>query len=449
MNILILGSGGREHALAWKIAGSPLADKLYCAPGNAGIAHEAECVALDIADHAAVIAFCKANKIDLVVVGPEVPLCAGIVDDLEKAGIKAFGPSKWAARLEGSKGFTKDLCKANKIPTAAYERFKGAAAAKDYVRKQGAPIVVKADGLAAGKGVVVAETVAEAEAAIDMMFGGGLGAPAWEIVIEDCLVGEEASFFALCDGETAIALASAQDHKRVGDGDKGPNTGGMGAYSPAPVMTAEMNKRVMDEIIQPTVRAMKAMGAPYKGVLFAGLMITKTGPQLIEYNVRFGDPETQVLMLRLMSDLVPALMAARDGQLKNFDLRWYPDAALTVVMAAKGYPGNYAKGSVDRRPRRGRASRRRGNLSCRHQGRGNTHSRQWRARAECLRTRQDRARSADSAPMRRSIKSNGRTVSAAATSAGARSRANKNCANEKHHAEIVGHCGKSAFIPFA
>ncbi len=345
MNILILGSGGREHALAWKMAGSPLADKLYCAPGNAGIAQEAECVALDVADHATVIGFCKSSKIDLVVVGPEVPLCAGIVDDLEKAGIKAFGPSKWAARLEGSKGFTKDLCKANKIPTAAYERFKGAAAAKDYVRKQGAPIVVKADGLAAGKGVVVAETVAEAEAAIDVMFDGGLGQPAWEIVIEDCMVGEEASFFALCDGETAIALASAQDHKRVGDGDKGPNTGGMGAYSPAPIMTPEMNQRVMDEIIHPTVRAMKAMGAPYKGVLFAGVMITKAGPQLIEYNVRFGDPETQVLMLRLMSDLVPALMAARDGQLKNFDLSWYPDAALTVVMAANGYPGPYKKGT--------------------------------------------------------------------------------------------------------
>jgi phosphoribosylamine--glycine ligase len=302
-------------------------------------------VALDIADHAAVIAFAKDKKIDLVVVGPEVPLCAGVVDDLENAGIKAFGPGKWAARLEGSKGFTKDLCKANNIPTAAYQRFKGAAAAKDYVRAKGAPIVVKADGLAAGKGVVVAETVDEAEAAIDMMFGGGLGAPAWEIVIEDCLVGEEASFFALCDGETAIALASAQDHKRVGDGDKGPNTGGMGAYSPAPIMTAEMNSRVMDEIILPTVRALKMMGAPYKGVLFAGLMITKDGPQLIEYNVRFGDPECQVLMLRLMSDLVPALLAACDGQLKNFDLRWYGDAALTVVMAAKGYPGNYAKGT--------------------------------------------------------------------------------------------------------
>jgi phosphoribosylamine--glycine ligase len=345
MNILILGSGGREHALAWAISASPLATKVYCAPGNAGIAQVAECVALDIGDHKAVIAFAREHKIDFVVVGPEGPLCAGIVDDLDAAGINAFGPTKWAARLEGSKGFTKDLCKANNIPTAAYQRFKQAAPAKEYVRQQGAPIVVKADGLAAGKGVVVAETVAEAEAAIDMMFGGGLGDKAWEIVIEECLVGEEASFFALCDGETALPLASAQDHKRVHDGDKGPNTGGMGAYSPAPVMTDEITRRTMDEIINPTMRAMKAMGAPFKGVLFAGLMITTKGPQLIEYNTRFGDPECQVLMLRLMSDLLPALMAARDGQLKNFDLRWYPHAALTVVMAANGYPGSYDKGS--------------------------------------------------------------------------------------------------------
>ena len=346
MNILLLGSGGREHALAWKMAASPLTTKLYCAPGNAGIAREAECVALDSADHAAVITFAKDKKIDLVVVGPEAPLVAGVVDDLQAAGIKTFGPSKWAARLEGSKGFAKDLCKANKIPTADYRRFKQASPAKEYVRTKGAPIGVKNDGLAAGQGVVVAGTIEEAEAAIDMMFGGGLGKPAWEIVIEDCLVGEEASFFALCDGETAIALASAQDHKRAFDGDKGPNTGGMGAYSPAPIMTAEMNARVMKEIVLPTVRAMKAFGAPYAGVLFAGLMITKDGPQLIEYNVRFGDPECQVLMLRLMSDLLPALLAARDGQLKNFDLRWYADAALTVVMATKGYPGAYGKGSV-------------------------------------------------------------------------------------------------------
>ncbi len=346
MNILILGSGGREHALAWKIAASPLTHKLYCAPGNAGIAREAECVALDIDEHAAVIAFCREKKIDLVVVGPEAPLCAGIVDDLEAAGIKAFGPTRWAARLEGSKGFTKDMCKANNIPTAAYRRFKQAGPARDYVRERGAPIVVKADGLAAGKGVVVAQTIEEAEAAIDMMFDGGLGARAWEIVIEDCLVGEEASFFALCDGETALPLATAQDHKRVGDGDTGPNTGGMGAYSPAPVMTDAMNKRVMDEIILPTVNALKKAGAPYKGVLYAGLMITGEGPQLIEYNVRFGDPECQVLMPRLISDLVPALVAACDGQLKSFDLRWHAQPALTVVMATRGYPGPYEKGSV-------------------------------------------------------------------------------------------------------
>jgi phosphoribosylamine---glycine ligase len=346
MNILLLGSGGREHALAWKIAASPLIERFYCAPGNAGIARECELVALDPADHAGIIAFCKSHGIDLVVVGPEAPLCAGVVDDLAVAGIKAFGPSKAAAQLEGSKGFTKDLCRANAIPTAAYERFTAAEPAKAYVRARGAPIVVKADGLAAGKGVVVATSVAEAEAAIDMMFAGGLGAAGAEVVVEEFLQGEEASFFALCDGETAIPLAAAQDHKRVFDGDQGPNTGGMGAYSPAPVMTAEMTKRTMDDIVLPTVRAMKAMGTPYKGVLFAGLMITADGPKLIEYNARFGDPETQVLMLRLMSDLVPALQASCDGMLRNFDLRWFPDAALTVVIAARGYPGSYAKGSL-------------------------------------------------------------------------------------------------------
>ena len=346
MNILLLGSGGREHAMAWKMAASPLADKLYCAPGNAGIAREAECVALDIADHAAVIAFCRKAGVDFVVVGPEAPLCAGIVDDLEAAGIKAFGPSRAAALLEGSKGFTKDLCRANGIPTAAYERFRAADPGKAYVRSRGAPIVVKADGLAAGKGVIVAQSVAEAEAAVDMMFGGGLGEAGGEVVIEEFLVGEEASFFALCDGETAIALTTAQDHKRAYDGDKGPNTGGMGAYSPAPNIDAAMSARVMTEIVQPTLRAMQAMGAPYKGVLYAGLMITREGPKLIEYNARFGDPETQVLMLRLMSDLVPALLASRDGMLKSFDLRWYADPALTVVMAAKGYPGPYARGTV-------------------------------------------------------------------------------------------------------
>jgi phosphoribosylamine---glycine ligase len=346
MNILLLGSGGREHALAWKIAASPLTERLFCAPGNAGIAREAEIVPLDVADHAAVIAFCRAQKIGLVVVGPEGPLCEGIVDDLTAAGIKAFGPSKAAARLEGSKGFTKDLCRANNIPTASYERFTAADPAKAYLRAQGAPIVVKADGLAAGKGVVVAQSVTDAEAAIDMMFSGGLGGAGAEVVVEEFLSGEEASFFALCDGERAIPLISAQDHKRVLDGDQGPNTGGMGAYSPAPVMTPELTQRAMDEIVLPTVRAMKAMGAPFKGVLYAGLMITAQGPKLIEYNVRFGDPECQVLMLRLMSDLVPALLACCDGVLGSFDLRWYPDAALTVVMAAKGYPGSYAKGSV-------------------------------------------------------------------------------------------------------
>jgi phosphoribosylamine---glycine ligase len=346
MNILLLGSGGREHALAWKMAASTLTDKLYCAPGNAGIAREAECVALDIADHTTVIAFCRNNGIDLVVVGPEAPLCAGIVDDLEAAGIKAFGPGRTAAQLEGSKGFTKDLCRANGIPTAAYERFRAAAPAKAYLLTRGAPIVVKADGLAAGKGVVVAQDLAEAEAAIDMMFGGGLGEAGVEVVIEEFLEGEEASFFALCDGATALPLTTAQDHKRAFDGDTGPNTGGMGAYSPAPNIDDAMSARVMKEIIDPTMRAMKAMGAPYKGVLYAGLMITREGPKLIEYNARFGDPETQVLVLRLMSDLVPALLASCDGMLKSFDLRWYADPALTVVMAAKGYPGHYARGTV-------------------------------------------------------------------------------------------------------
>jgi phosphoribosylamine--glycine ligase len=345
MNILLLGSGGREHALAWKMAASPLAGKLYCAPGNAGIAREATCVALDAADHHAVIAWCRANRIDLVVVGPEAPLCAGIVDDLEAAGVRAFGPSRQAARLEGSKSFTKDLCRQHGIPTAAYQRFRDAGPAKDYVRGQTAPHVIKADGLAAGKGVIIAANLAEADAAIDLMIGGGIGEAGAEIVIEEFLDGEEASFFALCDGDTAIPLVSAQDHKRVFDGDRGPNTGGMGAYSPAPVIDAAMSARVMKEIIVPTLQAMKAEGAPYKGILFAGLMITSSGPKLIEYNVRFGDPECQVLMLRLMSDLVPALIASRDGMLKSLDLRWYDDAALTVVMATNGYPGNYAKGS--------------------------------------------------------------------------------------------------------
>ena len=345
MNILLLGSGGREHALAWKIAASPLLTKLWCAPGNAGIASEAECIALDVADHAAVIAFCRRNAVDLVVVGPETPLAAGIVDDLTGAGIKAFGPSKLAAQLEGSKGFTKDLCSEFGIPTGAYRRFDNANDALAYVRAQGAPIVVKADGLAAGKGVVVAKTLDEAEAAIAMMFEGGFGAAGAEVVIEEFLSGREISFFALCDGDTAVALATAQDHKRVFDHDEGPNTGGMGAYSPTPFVTPEVHDQIMSRIILPSVAGMKKRGMPFRGILYAGVMLTELGPKLFEYNVRFGDPECQVLMLRMMSDIVPAFLASCDGQLKNFDLRWFPDPALTVVMAARGYPGDYAKGT--------------------------------------------------------------------------------------------------------
>ena len=345
MNILLLGSGGREHALAWKIAASPLVEKLWCAPGNAGIAREAECVALDVADHPAVIDFCRRNAVDLVVVGPETPLAAGIVDDLSAVGIKAFGPSKQAAQLEGSKGFTKDLCSEFDIPTGAYRRFGNADEALAYVRAQGAPIVVKADGLAAGKGVVVAKTLAEAEAAVAMMFEGGFGAAGAEVVIEEFLSGREISFFALCDGETAIPLATAQDHKRVFDHDEGPNTGGMGAYSPTPFVTPEIHDQIMSGIIRPTVAGMKKRGIPFRGILYAGVMLTEQGPKLFEYNVRFGDPECQVLMLRMMSDIVPAFLASCDGQLKNFDIRWFPEPALTVVMAAKGYPGDYAKGT--------------------------------------------------------------------------------------------------------
>jgi phosphoribosylamine--glycine ligase len=345
MHILLLGSGGREHALAWKIAASPLVTKLWCAPGNAGIAREAECVPIDITDHAAVIDFCKANAVDFVVVGPDAPIAAGIVDDLNASGFKAFGPTKAAGRLESSKSFTKALCRAEHIPTAAYQHFTDPESARAYVLEQGAPIVIKADGLAAGKGVVVAMSDEEALAAVDMMFAGGLGRAGAEVVIEEFMQGEEASFFALCDGEHALALATAQDHKRAFDGDKGPNTGGMGAYSPAGIMTEAMCTRVMEEMIKPTLRALKAMGSPYKGVLYAGVMITKDGPKLVEYNARFGDPECQVLMLRMMSDILPALIACADGELKHFSLRWFDDAALTVIMATKGYPGEYGKGS--------------------------------------------------------------------------------------------------------
>ena len=346
MNILLIGSGGREHALAWAISASPLCDKLFIAPGNPGTAQCGENVVIDIADHEAVANFCKLQRIGLVVVGPEGPLVEGIVDDLAAAGIKAFGPSKAAAQLEGSKAFTKELCAEFGIPTASFARFDDPDAARAYVAKHGAPLVIKADGLAAGKGVVMAETAAQANDAIAMMFSGGLGAAGEEIVIEEWMIGEEASFFALCDGLHALPLASAQDHKRVGDGDTGPNTGGMGAYSPAPVMTKAMEARVMAEIIQPTLAGMARRGSPFKGVLFAGLMITAEGPKLIEYNVRFGDPECEVLMPRLKSDLVPALLAACDGVLGSFDLRWSDEAALTVVLAAKGYPGTPEKGSV-------------------------------------------------------------------------------------------------------
>jgi phosphoribosylamine--glycine ligase len=345
MNVLLIGSGGREHALAWALRKSPRLTKLYCAPGNGGIAEIAECVPLAVADHTAVIRFCADHAIDFVVVGPEAPLVSGLVDDLTTAGIKCFGPRQAAARLEGSKGFTKDLCREFGIPTAAYGRFDNVGAAKAYLKGQKLPIVVKADGLAAGKGVTICETMAEAEAAVEACFSGAFGIAGAEVVIEEFLRGEEASFFALVDGKTALALAAAQDHKRVGDGDTGPNTGGMGAYSPAPVMTEAMIARTMDEIIRPTVAAMAARGTPFKGVLFAGLMITDEGPKLIEYNVRFGDPETQVLMLRLESDLLAALLSTADGTLGSVELRWRKDAALTVVMAANGYPGPPQLGS--------------------------------------------------------------------------------------------------------
>ena len=346
MRILVVGSGGREHALCWAIAASPLCTNLFCAPGNAGIAEIAQCVDVGIDDIAGQVALAQREKIDFVVVGPEGPLVAGLADRLSEAGIKVFGPSAKAAQLEGSKGFTKDLCRRHNIPTAAYEDFTDTAKAEAYIRAQGAPIVVKADGLAAGKGVVVAETVQQAiDAMRDMLSGNRFGAASASVVVEDFMEGEEASLFALCDGEHALALAGAQDHKRVFDGDKGPNTGGMGAYSPAPILDAAMVDRAMREIVLPTVHALAADGAPYKGVLYAGLMIGPQGPRLVEYNCRFGDPECQVLMMRLKSDIVPALMACADGGLRHFDLRWADDAALTVVMAANGYPDAYKKGS--------------------------------------------------------------------------------------------------------
>jgi phosphoribosylamine--glycine ligase len=345
LDVLLIGSGGREHALAWALAASPLIGALYCAPGNAGIASHAECVNLDTADHAAVIAFCKARNIGLVVIGPETPLVAGLVDDLRAAGLKTFGPSAAAAQLEGSKHFTKALCAQHNSPTAAFAAFADEDAALAYVRQHGAPLVVKADGLAAGKGVFISQTLPEAEEAVRSCFGGAFGRAGTSVVIEELMAGEEASFFALCDGTNVVPLATAQDHKRAFDGDTGPNTGGMGAYSPAPVMTPEMTRRAMDDIILPTVAAMRERGTPFQGVLYAGLMITAEGPKLVEYNVRFGDPECQVLMMRLRSDLLAAFLATADGVLGDFSLRWSDDPALTVVMASKGYPGDYAKGS--------------------------------------------------------------------------------------------------------
>jgi len=346
MRILVVGGGGREHALCWAISASPLCTKLYCAPGNAGIAQVAECIDVPAEDVAEQVALARREKIDFVVVGPEGPLVAGLADRLGEAGIKVFGPSAKAAQLEGSKGFTKELCQRHAIPTAAYERFTELAKAEAYIKATGAPIVVKADGLAAGKGVVVAETVEQALAAVrDMLSGNRFGSAGASVVVEEFMEGEEASLFALCDGEHALPLAGAQDHKRAFNGDKGPNTGGMGAYSPAPILDAAMVERAMREIVVPTVRGLKAERMPYKGVLYAGLMIGKSGPRLVEYNCRFGDPECQVLMMRLKSDIVPALIACADGGLRHFDLRWSDETALTVIMATKGYPDSYPRGS--------------------------------------------------------------------------------------------------------
>jgi len=345
MNILILGSGGREHALGWAVKQNPKTDRLIVAPGNAGIAMLAECADLDILDGAAVVEFCAANAVDFVIIGPEGPLAAGVADATRRAGVLTFGPSQAAAQLEASKGFTKEICDACGAPTAAYARFCDAASARDYVTKHGAPIVIKADGLAAGKGVIVAMTLPEAMAAIDDMFGGEFGAAGAEVVIEEFMTGEEASFFVLTDGVNALPIGTAQDHKRVGDGDTGPNTGGMGAYSPAPVLTQAIAGRAMAEIILPTIAEMARRGTPYQGVLFAGLMIEHGRARLVEYNARFGDPETQALMMRLGGQALDLLLACAEGRLDRAQVNWADDHALTVVMAAQGYPGVYAKGS--------------------------------------------------------------------------------------------------------
>ena len=339
MRVLVIGSGGREHALCWAIAASPLLDKLWCAPGNPGIANVAECVPIGVMDFPALVAFAVANKVDLVVPGPEAPLVAGVADAMDAAGIACCGPSLAAARLEGSKAFTKEIADAAGIPTAKWERFEDAETSREFVRRRGAPIVVKADGLAAGKGVVVAATEAEALTAIDsIMDRRAFGEAGAAVVIEECLVGEEVSLFALCDGHSAVLLGSAQDHKRVGEGDSGPNTGGMGAYAPVPAFPPAAEQAAFDRVIRPALAEMAARGTPFRGVLFAGLMLTGDGPKLIEFNVRFGDPECQVLLLRLRSDLLPALQAACDGELAHFNLRLFDTAAIAVVMAARGYP---------------------------------------------------------------------------------------------------------------
>lgn len=346
MRVLLIGSGGREHALAWKMTQSERLEKLFVAPGNGGTQAIAENLDLDVTDHVAVVDFALRERIDLVVVGPEVPLVAGISDDLREAGIAVFGPSKVAAQLEGSKAFTKALCDEMGIPTAAYEKFDAVEPALAYLDQQGAPIVIKADGLAAGKGVTVAETLEQAREAVRDCFSGAFGAAGAEVVIEECLVGEEASLFAICDGEHTILLPAAQDHKRAIDGDKGPNTGGMGAYAPAPVMTDALIERAYREIIAPAIKGMAARGTPFSGVLFTGLMITGDGPKLIEFNTRFGDPECQVLMMLLESDLLDILDATAHGTLAGVSPRWKRETALTVVLAANGYPGSYAKNTV-------------------------------------------------------------------------------------------------------
>jgi len=346
MNILILGGGGREHALAWAVMQNPKCDKLIVAPGNAGIAQIAECASLDVLNGAAVVNFCDENAIDFIIVGPEAPLAAGISDRLREAGFNVFGPSQAAAQLEASKAFTKEICAAVNAPTAGYGHFTDADAARAHIKAHGAPIVVKADGLAAGKGVIVAMTETEALAAVDDMFGGEFGSAGAEVVIEEFMEGEEASFFVLCDGKDVLAIGTAQDHKRVGDGDTGPNTGGMGAYSPAPVLSDAVAHLAMEQIVKPCMAEMARRGMPYQGVLYAGLMIKDGQPRLVEYNVRFGDPECQVLMMRLGAQALDLMLACAEGRLARAQVHWADDHALTVVMAANGYPGDYAKGSV-------------------------------------------------------------------------------------------------------